>query len=102
PDIVLRKHNAVLLIHGCFWHGHDCHLFKWPSSRVDFWRSKITRNKIVDERAITALRSKGWRIGIIWECALKGKYCSPLEEIILQCHNWLYSNSEFIVIKGCQ
>jgi hypothetical protein len=22
-------------VHGCFWHGHDCHLFKWPSTRLN-------------------------------------------------------------------
>ena len=30
PDLVLPKYSAVIFVHGCFWHGHDCHLFKWP------------------------------------------------------------------------
>ena len=44
PDLVLPKYSAVIFVHGCFWHGHDCHLFKWPQSRREFWRKKITRN----------------------------------------------------------
>ena len=39
PDMVFPKWKAALFVHGCFWHGHNCHLFKWPSSRPEFWRS---------------------------------------------------------------
>ena len=45
PDLVLAKHRLVIFVNGCFWHGHDCHLFKWPKSRVDFWKEKISGNK---------------------------------------------------------
>ncbi len=32
PDITLPKHNKVILIHGCFWHGHKgCTRSKRPS-----------------------------------------------------------------------
>lgn len=41
PDLVFPKYKAVIFIHGCFWHAHHCHLFKWPSTRVDFWQEKI-------------------------------------------------------------
>ena len=44
PDLVLPRYRAAIYVHGCFWHGHDCHLFKLPSTRADFWRSKIARN----------------------------------------------------------
>ena len=42
PDMVFPRYHAVILAHGCFWHGHDCHLFRWPSSRREFWRAKIS------------------------------------------------------------
>lgn len=45
PDLVLRKYRAVIFVNGCFWHGHECVLFKWPKSRADFWREKINRNR---------------------------------------------------------
>ena len=49
PDIVLPRHHAVVFAHGCFWHGHNCHLFKWPSTRPEFWQAKIERNREVDQ-----------------------------------------------------
>lgn len=73
PDLVFRKHNAVIFIHGCFWHGHGCPLFKWPSSNVSFWRTKIERNRAKDAEVLEELKNTGWRVLVIWECALKGK-----------------------------
>ena len=70
PDIVLPKYRAVLFAHGCFWHGHDCHLFKVPATRTDFWLTKIARNKEVDRKAQAALALAEWRRGIVWECAI--------------------------------
>lgn len=40
PDIVLKKYQAVIFIHGCFWHRHECYLFKWPKSRPEFWKKR--------------------------------------------------------------
>ena len=45
PDIVLPKYKAVVLVHGCFWHGHGCRFFRWPATRPEFWRTKIERNR---------------------------------------------------------
>src|SRR3546814_6847927 len=52
PDLVFPRHRAVVFVNGCFWHRHDCHLFKWPATRQDFWREKIGRNVANDEHAI--------------------------------------------------
>src|SRR3546814_8720017 len=49
PDLVFPRHRAVVFVNGCFWHRHDCHLFKWPATRQDFWREKIGRNVRSDE-----------------------------------------------------
>ena len=69
PDIVMRKYGIVIFIHGCFWHGHtDGHL---PHSNVEFWRTKIGRNKQRDARNKEALKRMGWRVMTIWECQLK-------------------------------
>ena len=74
PDIVLRRYKTIIFIHGCFWHGHeDCKLYKLPSSNVEFWQSKIERNRARDERVQSELRDKGWRVITIWECELKTK-----------------------------
>ncbi len=100
PDLVLPRYNAVIFVHGCFWHGHDCHLFKWPSSRIDFWKQKISRNKVVDARNEAAVEKKGWRYAIIWECALKGRYRLPQADVIKDCAGWLRSTKPRLEIRG--
>lgn len=73
PDLVLPKYTAVIFVHGCFWHGHDCPAFKWPRTRPDFWRSKIERNRERDRQAVATLIRQGWRTATVWECALRKK-----------------------------
>lgn len=100
PDLVFRKRRAVLFAHGCFWHQHNCQLFKWPKSRKKFWRKKITRNRENDLDATTKLHALGWRVGIVWECALKGTNRLPLRDTIAVCERWLRSNEPYLEIKG--
>ncbi|WP_027155579.1 very short patch repair endonuclease [Mesorhizobium sp. WSM2561] len=100
PDIVFPRFRAVILAHGCFWHGHDCHLYRLPSTRPEFWEAKIVRNRGVDARAAAALTELGWRQGIVWECALKGRSRLPLEKVIDECAAWLNSSSPALEIRG--
>lgn len=100
PDIVLPRYRAVILIHGCFWHGHDCHLFKWPSSNEYFWKEKITRNKEVDRLAVTGLITLGWRVLTIWECSLKGKKRITPALLADEISAWLLTNGMSLEIKG--
>lgn len=100
PDIVLPRYKAVIFAHGCFWHGHDCHLFKWPSTRPEFWQAKIARNRAVDERTDATLTEAGWRQAVVWECALKGKTRLPLEDVIQSCAEWLRSDRPRLEIRG--
>lgn len=82
PDVTLPKYHAVILINGCFWHGHDCRLFKWPQTRPEFWQAKIEGNIARDQRKQTELKRLGWRVCMLWECELKGKReCQRLETI---------------------
>lgn len=71
PDLVLPKYNAVVFVHGCFWHHHDCRFFKWPKTRPEFWREKIERNVERDLSVVKRLRTIGFRTFIVWECALR-------------------------------
>ena len=73
PDIVLPRYRAVVFVHGCFWHRHECDLFRWPESRTEFWRKKLDANAARDVNAADALEEAGWRQAVIWECALKGR-----------------------------
>lgn len=91
PDLVLPRYHAVVFVHGCFWHGHDCRYFKWPSTRPEFWREKIGRNQANDQRAREALLAAGWRVGIVWECAVRGRG-RDLEAVAAALAGWLQSN----------
>lgn len=100
PDMVFPKYGAVIFVHGCFWHGHGCHLFKWPSTRPDFWRRKINRNIELDSINYKKLKSAGWRILTIWECAIKGKMRKPTEQVANEVEKWLKNGKKDKVIKG--
>jgi DNA mismatch endonuclease (patch repair protein) len=100
PDICLPKRRAVIFVHGCFWHGHGCHLFKWPKTRPEFWRAKIERNREVDGVAERRLAEDGWRVALIWECALKGRERLPLEDVISTCADWLNSDQTRLELRG--
>ena len=76
PDIVLRKYRTCIFVHGCFWHRHEgCKLASNPKSNAEFWEKKFTANINRDEKTVATLKKEGWKIGIIWECAIRsGKY----------------------------
>ncbi|WP_306149766.1 MULTISPECIES: very short patch repair endonuclease [unclassified Roseibium] len=102
PDLVFTGRKAVIFIHGCFWHGHDCHLFRLPGTRTEFWREKIKRNSERDEIVVKKLTDDGWRIGIVWECALKGKHKKQFNEILDELSGWLCSNQKVIEVRGAR
>jgi DNA mismatch endonuclease (patch repair protein) len=89
PDLVLPKHHSVIQVQGCFWHGHKCHIFKWPSTRKEFWKGKILGNIERDKRNFTKLHQAGWKTLAIWECALKGKEKLPERELARTIESWL-------------
>jgi len=72
PDLVFPKYRAAVFVHGCFWHFHGCALSKLPTTRQDFWQTKLTTNAQRDRKAIEALGIDGWRVLVIWECAVRG------------------------------
>lgn len=89
PDIVLPKHRAVILIHGCFWHGHTCKAGKLPSSNKEFWEDKIAKNQERDRKVISALKELGWKILTVWECSLKGRSKKPFDLLIDEIVDWI-------------
>jgi DNA mismatch endonuclease (patch repair protein) len=69
PDIVLPRHKAVIFVHGCFWHCHECRFGAVkPATRSEFWTTKRQSNVERDRRNKAALESLGWRVLVIWEC----------------------------------
>ena len=74
PDIVLPKYGVAIMVNGCFWHGHrGCQYATKPKSNVEFWETKIARNKHRDEVTSAHLEALGWTVIIVWECELRGK-----------------------------
>ena len=73
PDLIFNAHKAVIFIHGCFWHMHDCKLGKRPTSNIDFWHAKLQGNKVRDEENQQKLVAAGWRVRVIWLCELKNR-----------------------------
>ncbi len=72
PDIVLPKYKTVVLINGCFWHGHEgCRYFVVPKTNTEFWVDKISKNILRDRNNEEKLKELGWKVITLWECELK-------------------------------
>ncbi len=71
PDIVLPKYGVVIMVNGCFWHGHKgCRYATKPKTNVEFWEAKIARNRHRDEVTNAHLEALGWHVISVWECEL--------------------------------
>ena len=93
PDIVLPKFRSAIFVHGCFWHRHDkCRYATTPQANALFWQEKFQQNVTRDTRNIQALKDAGWRVAIVWECALKFSADHAAQHVSL----WLNSKSAFL------
>ncbi len=100
PDLVFPRHHAVVFVNGCFWHHHDCHLFRWPATREEFWRAKIDRNVVNDARAELTLLENGWRVATVWECALKGRTRPDFPAAMLGLATWIKGGEKTMTLRG--
>ncbi|MEL6422726.1 MAG: very short patch repair endonuclease [Pseudomonadota bacterium] len=100
PDLVLPRYRAVIFVNGCFWHGHDCNLFKWPKTRPEFWREKIEGNMKRDETKIAMLTNHGWRVATVWECTFKGADRLFQDRIIASIADWVTNGSQTFELRG--
>jgi len=100
PDLVLPKYNAVIFINGCFWHRHDCYLFKWLSTRKEFWHAKIKGNKARDIEAVKQLKSMGWRVLTVWECSMKGRTRLQEGDLFSRVSDWIIGEVTEQEVRG--
>lgn len=101
PDIILPKYRLAIFVNGCFWHGHDaCQLFRLPKSRTYFWAAKIAANRTRDERVTRELAEAGWRVGTVWECAIKGRTSRPVGELAMHLETCVRSNKLKFDLRG--
>lgn len=94
PDIVVPSRQVAIFVHGCFWHVHaTCRFAKWPTSRPDFWRAKLSGNASRDSDAAAMLNMLGWRVLVVWECSTRLTASADL----LQCSvlSWLTSDEPY-------
>lgn len=99
PDLVFAKRGAVLFVHGCFWHGHACYLYRPPSSRGAYWGPKIARNRQRDAEHAEALARLGWRVGVVWECALRPGGAG-VSSVAQSLGDWLEGSAPSVEIRG--
>ena len=72
PDIVLPKYGVAIMVNGCFWHGHKgCRYATKPKTNIEFWETKIARNRHRDEVTTAHLEALGWTVITVWECELR-------------------------------
>lgn len=102
PDLAFPARRAAVFIHGCFWHGHDCPLFKIPSTRSEFWSAKIGRNRARDAEVLAELCMTDWRTLVIWECAIRGAGRLSVEQVADRAHAWLSGAQPTGEIRGAQ
>ena len=95
PDLVLSKYNAIIFVNGCYWHAHNCDLFKIPSSNRGIWLKRFGETVDRDEKNIKLLIMDGWRVCVIWECALK----SNIHNTIEAASSWILSDKKFFEIE---
>lgn len=99
PDIVLPKYSALVVIHGCFWHGHDCWYFKLPATNTPFWKRKISQNRMRDKRNLELQLKDGWRCLVVWECAVRASRRTPKQlDVVGLVAQWLTGTSNAATI----
>jgi len=84
PDIVLPKFRAVVFVHGCFWHGHSCYLYRLPKTRTEFWKAKVDANRQRDARQVGQLHEAGWNVETVWECELRNRSTDERAGVIIR------------------
>lgn len=100
PDFVIDEYRCVIFAHGCFWHHHDCYLFKVPATRTEFWLEKIGKNMLRDKRDIQLLLNDGWRVLLVWECSLRGREKLSDSALCERLEEWVCSGENFAQIDG--
>lgn len=99
PDLVFPKYGAVVFVHGCFWHDHGCKYSTKPATRKAFWDEKFAANRERDKRKSGEIRKLGWRVLVVWECALKDA-AAESTRTVERVARWLESRRGYGEIGG--
>ncbi len=97
PDLVLPRWKVAVFIHGCFWHRHaGCPYFRLPKTRASFWDKKLAQNHNRDSAAATALIKGGWRVAVVWECAVRASPDATRQKLL----DWMLRKRTGIQLTG--
>jgi DNA mismatch endonuclease, patch repair protein len=102
PDLVFPRFGGVIFVHGCYWHSHGCYKSTVPQSSRTFWMEKFNANRQRDKRDIDLLLDQGWRVMVVWECALLGKRALPPGEVAVRVRAWLHSAESQGEVSGTE
>ena len=100
PDLAFARYRSAILVHGCFWHVHDCGAFQMPRTNPEFWAAKFDRNRARDARNVADLAARGWRVAIVWECAIDGRTSLGLDTVADTLAAWLREGGADVRPKG--
>ena len=89
PDVVFPRYGALVVVHGCYWHGHGCRYFKWPKSNEAFWKEKISSNRKRDRVNLKLQEQLGWRTIVVWECAIRKNLIDQNFDVVDLVARWL-------------
>lgn len=101
PDMVFNAQRAIIFVHGCFWHQHSCPRSKLPKTNMEWWKSKLLRNKVRDKQVLRELKKLGWRVLVIWECAFRGtgeRTAIKFDEIANKAYGFIAGKKRTMVV----
>jgi len=108
PDIVLPRHQKIVMVHGCFWHGHDCPAGrKKPKTNTAYWIDKLTKNRLRDAANLAKLEAMGWHVLVIWECetrnhaVLANQLAKFMSEKVNCAARWNPTNAGEVPLGDC-
>jgi DNA mismatch endonuclease (patch repair protein) len=100
PDMAFIGTKAAVFMNGCFWHGHDCLLFRLPATNTEFWQTKIDANRARDISSLEALHAMGWRTAVIWECAMRSRPAEEFASLLDRLEEWVRKGSDNLDLRG--
>ena len=100
PDMTFAGRRVAIFINGCFWHGHDCPLFRLPRSNTVIWDKKISSNRARDARSLQALHDLGWRTAVVWECAMRKRPPEDVNILANALEAWIRAGGGNLELRG--
>lgn len=81
PDIVFRRKKIAVFIDSDFWHGHPKRCIM-PQTNIEYWKSKIARNRKRDQEVNYILKKDGWEVMRLWEYDVKNRFDKCIQMIL--------------------